>query len=74
MRGAGIHSEAIVYTDEVIQERAKAIGYGISARQQRYPQEAPFEYLPFSNSHLDLTWNESARASLKDYNALDLSI
>lgn len=74
VRGAGIHSEAIVYTDEVIQERAKAIGYGISARQQRYPQEAPFEYLPLSNSHLDLTWNESARASLKDYNALDLSI
>lgn len=74
VQGAGIHSEAIVYTDKVIEERTKAIGYGISARQQKYPQEIPFKYLPISNSDFDLTWNESAKESLKDYNALDLSI
>ena len=74
VQGAGIHSDAIVYTDEVIRERAKTIGYGISARQQQYPDETPFEYQPLSGSEHELRWNDAAIAKLKDYNALDLSI
>ena len=74
VKGAGIHSEAIVYTDEVVSERAKAIGYSIYARQQKYPSEVPFDYQPLANAGIDLSWNESTRKSFKDYNALDLSI
>ena len=74
VQGAGIHSEAIVYTDEVIRERAKVIGFGINARHQKYPDESPYSYQPLAASNVDLTWSESAKASLKDYNALDLSI
>ena len=63
-----------VYTDEIIRKRSRVIGYAIEARQQKYPDEQPFEYKPFAQCNETFRWNDSARAELKDYNLLDLSI
>ena len=55
VKGAGIHSPAQVYTDEIIRtNRLSNINLLLSKETFR--------------------WNDSARADLKDYNLLDLSI
>ena len=72
--GAGIHSQAEVCDAEVIAHRSRVIGYAIDARKQRYPQEESYQYQPFVESGADYTWNDEARAGLKDYNLHDLSI
>ena len=72
--GAGTHNEAQVFDDALIAKRSEVIGYGIDARRQRFPEEAPFEYQPFVEKGLSYSWNADAKASLHDYNALDLSI
>ena len=74
VKGAGIHSPAQVYTDEIIRQRSGLIGYAVYARQQKYPDEPPFEYKPFDQRKETFRWNDSARADLKDYNLLDLRI
>lgn len=74
VQGAGIHSKPIVYSNRVIEERSRVIGYGIEARQQKYPNETAYSYKPFESSNLTFDWNQSIQATLKDYNALDLSI
>lgn len=74
VKGAGIHSPAAVYTKEIIETRSAVIGYAIDARQQRYPQESPYRYAPFAASGKRYRWDADAKASLKDYNLLDLSI
>ena len=50
------------------------IGYAIVARSQRFPDETPYRYEPFEDAGLRYPWNDEARASLKDYNLLDMSI
>lgn len=72
--GAGIHSEARPYDEELIRHRSRMIGYAIDARKQRFPQEQPYTYQPLSGSQRDYTWNEASRADIKDYNLDDLSI
>ena len=74
VKGAGIRSPAQVYADEIIRQRSRVTGYAIDARQQKYPDEPPFEYKPFAQRKETFRWNDSARADLKDYNLLDLSI
>lgn len=74
IKGAGIHSDAVVYDDSLIAERSKALGYAIDARRQRYPNEEPYNYQPFEQNDLTFSWNESVQSKLKDYNLLDLSI
>lgn len=74
VKGAGIHSPVAVYTDEVIKERSKVIGYAIDARHRKYPDETPYDYKPFTNTSEVYVWDAAAKASLKDYNLLDLSI
>lgn len=74
VKGAGIHSPSQIYTDEIIEERSKVIGYAIDARSQKYPHEEPFVYKPFSVRNKSFTWCDRARAEIKDYNLLDLSI
>lgn len=74
VKGAGIHSAVMVYTDEVIRERSKVIGYAIKARQQKYPNETPFSYRPHEISRETFQWDEAAKRGLRDYNLLDLSI
>jgi hypothetical protein len=72
--GGGIHAAPAVFDDARIRERARAIGYGIDARRQRFPQETPYVYRPHAESGERFVWDEAARASMRDYNRLDLSI
>ena len=50
------------------------IGYAIDARRQRFPNETPYTYRPFADSGETCRWTAGAKANLKDYNLLDLSI
>jgi len=70
--GAGIHSDAQVYDEPLIRKRSKLIGYGISARQQRFPNETPYDYKPLAGE--TVVWTPETKTLLKDYNLLDLSI
>ncbi|MBS0548187.1 MAG: phytanoyl-CoA dioxygenase family protein [Proteobacteria bacterium] len=70
----GIHNRAATYDAARIRERARLIGYGIDARRQRFPDETPFVYKPHADHGLSYCWDDKARADVKDYNLLDLSI
>lgn len=72
--GGGIHAAPAVFDEARIRERARVIGYGIDARRQRYPHETPFVYRPHAETGLGYRWDDAARATMKDYNRLDLSI
>jgi hypothetical protein len=72
--GGSLHGRKGVYDAARIQERSRMIGYGIDARRQRFPQETPFVYLPHAQAGERYEWNESVRASIRDYNLMDLSI
>jgi ectoine hydroxylase-related dioxygenase (phytanoyl-CoA dioxygenase family) len=72
--GGGIHSDAQVFDEEIVNRRSRAIGYAIDARKQRFPDETPYHYQPLLAAANDYRWDESARADLKDYNLDDLSI
>ena len=73
-QGGGIHSEAQVFDDEIIERRSRSIGYAIEARKQKYPNEETYKYYPFEQSGKSFVWNDSSREDLKDYNLEDLSI
>ena len=70
--GNGIHSAAAIYDEQRIIERSKLIGYAISARADRFPEETPYHYKPLSTQ--SLRWSDEARADTFDYNLLDLGI
>jgi hypothetical protein len=72
--GGGIHAAPAVFDDTRIRDRARMIGYGIDARRQRYPHETPFVYRPHADAGESYRWDDAARAGMKDYNRLDLSI
>jgi ectoine hydroxylase-related dioxygenase (phytanoyl-CoA dioxygenase family) len=74
IEGAGIHCPVETYSADVIRERSKVIGYAIDARQQKYPNEQPYAYAPFAEAKADFSWTPAAKASIKDYNLIDLSI
>lgn len=74
VQGGGIHNAAAVYDAERIRRRARMIGYAIDARRQRFPEETPFAYKPHVQASETWRWDEKARADVKDYNLLDLSI
>ena len=74
VQGGGLHNEAAVYDSERIRRRARLIALGIDARRQRFPDEQPFQYRPFAETGETHNWDQNTRASLKDYNLLDLSI
>ena len=69
-----LHGAPGVYDEARIRERARMIGYGIDARQKHFPQETPFIYAPHAQAGERWVWDDAARASIKDYNLLDLSI
>lgn len=69
--------EGVLGADELADIEADVldiIGCGIDARHQRFPDEMPYVYKPFSDAGVVHQWNDTARADLKDYNLLDLSI
>ncbi len=70
----GVHNARATYDEARIRERARVIGYAIDARRERFMHETPFVYQPFVGNEAEYRWNEAARADLKDYNLLDLSI
>jgi len=70
--GGGVHNAPGVYDAARIAARARLIGLGIAARRQRFPAEAPFAYAPHAGEAF--TWDAAAKAGLRDYNLLDLSI
>ncbi|MEI7445562.1 MAG: phytanoyl-CoA dioxygenase family protein [Burkholderiales bacterium] len=72
--GGGLHAAPAVFDEARIRERARVIGYGIDARRQRYPHETPFVYRPHAEAGLSYCWDDAARATMRDYNRLDLSI
>ncbi|HSH99477.1 MAG TPA: phytanoyl-CoA dioxygenase family protein [Reyranella sp.] len=74
VRSGGIHNAVATYDADRIRERARMIGYGIDARRQRFPDEVPYRYQPHADEGLSYRWDDAARASVKDYNLLDLSI
>jgi Phytanoyl-CoA dioxygenase (PhyH) len=74
VKGGGVHNAAAVYDAARIRERARLIGYGIDARRQRFPDEKPYVYKPHADEGLSYRWDEKAKAGIKDYNLLDLSI
>jgi len=74
VKGGGVHSEAQVFDEEIIQRRSKTIGYAIEARKAKYKDETPYSYKPFKDANIDYVWNYSSRNDLKDYNLEDLSI
>lgn len=72
--GGGVHSDAQVFDEATVSRRSRTIGYGIDARQQRFPNETAYRYQPFAEGSETYRWNDAARAALKDYNLDDLSI
>lgn len=74
IRGGGVHNAPAVYDAERIRRRSHLIGYAIDARHKRFPDETPYNYKPHADSGERFDWNDEARAELKDYNLLDLSI
>jgi hypothetical protein len=63
-----------VYDEKIIRARSRMIAYAISARQQRFPNERPYRYQPFSGQEDQYRWTPEARSDLKDYNLQDLFI
>lgn len=70
--GGGVHNAAAVYDAERIHKRARMIGYGIDARQRRFPHETPYVYAPQAGE--TYRWDADAKAGVRDYNLDDLSI
>ena len=74
VQGGGVHNAPAVYDEERIRTRSRLIGYAIDARHKRFPDEPPYVYKPHAESGERFDWNDEAKAELKDYNLLDLSI
>ena len=74
VEAGGIHNARAVYDEARIRERARLIGYAIDARRQRFPDETPYAYKPHVDAGLTYRWDEKAKADIRDYNLLDLSI
>ncbi len=72
--GGGIHNAPGIYDDNRIQARSRLIGYAIDARRQRFPKERQFDYAPLAAMDKPCKWDTEVKASLKDYNLMDLSI
>jgi len=74
VKAGGVHNKEAVYDADRIRERARLIGYAIDARRQRFPDEAAYIYKPHADQGLSYQWDDRAKAGIKDYNLLDLSI
>lgn len=72
--GSGMHCEAKVYDESLIEQRSKVLGYAIDARKQHFPDETPYQYQPFVEANKTFDWDDQAKQEIKDYNLLDLSI
>ena len=71
---AGLHNTTAVYDAARILERSRMIGYAIDARRQYFPDETPYCYKPLLGVDDAQVWSPEAKALLRNYNLLDLSI
>lgn len=74
VKGGGVHNKAAVYDAARIRQRARLIGYAIDARRQRFRDELPYVYGPHAEAGETWRWDDAAKAEIRDYNSLDLSI
>lgn len=74
VEAGGLHNARAVYDADRIRRRTRMLGYAIDARRQRFPDETPYAYKPHADAGLSYTWDETARADIRDYNLEDLSI
>jgi Phytanoyl-CoA dioxygenase (PhyH) len=74
VEAGGVHNARAVYDAARIRERARVIGYAIDARRRRFPDETPFVYRPHAEGSETWRWEAAAKAGMRDYNLLDLSI
>lgn len=74
VKGAGIHSEAVIYDQEHIEKRSRVMGLAVNARRQRYPEETPFTSSSIDPSKPEFQWQPAVMKEIQDYNLLDLSI
>lgn len=74
VRSGGIHNPVSLYDASYIKNRSRLIAYGIDARQQRFPQEKPYQYAPLANELDEYRWTPEVQSSLHDYNLQDLGI
>lgn len=70
----GVHNQVATYDDQRIRERSRLIMYAIDARKQRFPDEKPYRYKPLAVRADLYRWTPEAKATLRDYNLLDLGI
>ncbi|MEZ5228647.1 MAG: hypothetical protein R2710_18850 [Acidimicrobiales bacterium] len=75
VEAGGVHNARAVCDAERIRRRARLIGYnGIDARRQRFPSGTSTPASPHVEEGLEYTWDDAARADIRDYNLDDLSI
>ncbi len=74
VKSGGIHNPVSVYDENYIRSRSRMIMFGISARQQKYPNEIPYEYQPLASESKQYVWDSSRMEELKDYNLQDIGI
>jgi hypothetical protein len=74
VRSGGVHNEITTYDDAYIKDRSRLIMYGINARRERFPNEAPYHYAPLADSNDEYEWNAKAKADIRDYNLRDIGI
>ena len=74
VQGGGIHNPVTTYDEARIKQRSRIIGYAIDARAQHFADETPYVYKPFEGQSEAYRWTSEARATMKDYNTLDLGI
>ena len=70
----GIDGAWVTYSDARVDKRAEMIGYGIAARRQRHPEEAPYRYRPHIEAGARFDWAPESRDAVRDYQKLDLFI
>lgn len=54
----GTKNKRDVYDEDFVHERCRMIQLAIDARHQKYPNETPFEYLPFRGREEECRWSE----------------
>lgn len=70
-----LDGRVVTFDDDHIHERSRMIAIGIDARQQRFPDETPFQYAPLAHEVDENRWTEETRETVvKDYNLRDMYI
>ena len=63
VESGGVHNAVAVYDEERIDERSKAIVWGIDARAQRFPYEDRYVYEPFAGHEDEYRYGRRTRSS-----------